>query len=449
MVLGIRWNCLRKRIKYIVWLFIILLSLDFFGAFTHIFEIDFYTDFHYPLEGDVIKYAQQIRHNQKPDVDPINIYNYTFLYDCKHKCMTNDEETNIVPKIVFLVKTAMENSIKRAAIRKSWGFERRFSDVIVRTVFFVGYQPGNIELQNNIDIEAANYKDIVQGNYLDTYFNNTIKTMMAIKWAMTYCAKSKFYMLIDDDFYVSTKNVLRFIRNPVHYPEYLEEADETLRKLARRLSQTDLLNDTNVIQYQQHDPNQLSQIKHIVDTVGIHSIQSKKHLNDINRYILNEEKSQGVNNNNNNKPNFDRKKREKRHLLDVELPNDAKLFAGFVFTSAPHRHKSSKWYVSLDEYPWHMWPSYVTAGALIMSHETLIEMYYVSMFTKHFRFDDIYLSIVALKAKIEPLHSEEFYFHKATYSGAHSYRYVIASHGYSNIDEMIRVWTECRSAGHA
>lgn len=59
------------------------------------------------------------------------------------------------------------------------------------------------------------------------------------------------------------------------------------------------------------------------------------------------------------------------------------------------------------------------------------------------------MGIVALKAGIEPLHSEEFYFHKAAYYGPHSYRYVIASHGYNQPDELIRVWTEIRAAGHA
>lgn len=99
-----RWNCLRFRLKYIIWLFLIVLTLDFFGVFTHIFEIDFNTDFHYPLDGDVVKYAMQVRRGQKPDVPPINGYNYTFLYDCKHKCMENDEP--IAPRIVFLGKSA-------------------------------------------------------------------------------------------------------------------------------------------------------------------------------------------------------------------------------------------------------------------------------------------------------------------------------------------------------
>lgn len=66
-----------------------------------------------------------------------------------------------------------------------------------------------------------------------------------------------------------------------------------------------------------------------------------------------------------------------------------------------------------------------------------------------FRFDDIYLAIVALKAGMRLQHSDEFHFHKAPYTGPHSYRYVVSSHGYNNPDEMVRVWSEVRAAGHA
>lgn len=66
-----------------------------------------------------------------------------------------------------------------------------------------------------------------------------------------------------------------------------------------------------------------------------------------------------------------------------------------------------------------------------------------------FRFDDIYLGIVALKAQIEPLHCEEFYFYKATYKGPFSYKYVLATHGYNDPEEMLRVWNDVRANGYA
>lgn len=54
-----------------------------------------------------------------------------------------------------------------------------------------------------------------------------------------------------------------------------------------------------------------------------------------------------------------------------------------------------------------------------------------------------------MKAQIEPLHSEEFYFHKASYSSPASYRYVLATHGYDDSNEMLKVWSEVRANGYA
>lgn len=66
-----------------------------------------------------------------------------------------------------------------------------------------------------------------------------------------------------------------------------------------------------------------------------------------------------------------------------------------------------------------------------------------------FRFDDIFLGIVALKSQIEPLHSDEFYFYKAEYTNPQSYRYVIASHGYDRPDDMAHFWSQQRAHGYA
>ena len=47
--------------------------------------------------------------------------------------------------------------------------------------------------------------------------------MMGLRWAAEQCPTSRFYFFVDDDYYVSTRNTLRFLRNPVNYPAYLED----------------------------------------------------------------------------------------------------------------------------------------------------------------------------------------------------------------------------------
>jgi len=369
----------------------------YLGVFTHLLERDFYEEFDYPLAGDIFEQVQQLRRGEKPQLPPINEYNYSFISAATNKC--HDKDGNLIkPRLVILVKSAMKNEERRNAIRSTWGYEQRFSDVIIRTVFILGVAP-DIELQEKINAEQVKNLDIVQANFVDTYFNNTIKTMMGIKWVVSQCPKANFYLLADDDYYISVKNILKFIRNPANYPEYIEEAEEMMRQIARKLTST-----------RKYSPK----FHHMLDENG--------QIVSVNQT------------------------RQRRQILEINLAEDARLFSGFVFKSAPHRHQTSKWYISLEEYPWHMWPTYVTAGAFVLSHEALFDIYYTSLYTKHFRFDDIYLGIVAMKAHIEPLHSEEFYFQRANVP---EHKYLLASHGYGDPDELIRLWTMMRSRGYA
>lgn len=370
-----------------------------FGVFTHILERDFYTEFEYPLEGDVLDYAKQMRRGEQLTVAPINWYNYSYIYPAEHKCQDNTGRL-IRPRLMIVVKSAMNHFDHRKAIRQTWGYEKRFSDIVIRTVFVLGVsKEPNLELQEKIDSELLKYKDIVQGKFIDSYFNNTVKTMMGMRWATTYCPKSKFYLFVDDDYYISIKNILKFIRNPSRYPEYFEEAEEVMREAARKLTSTEK---------ERREP-----IQSLI-------IQSLTNQTDIDR--------------------------AKRQIYDLDLPEDVRIFSGFVFKSSPHRHWTSKWYISLAEYPWHRWPAYVTAGAFVLSREALFDMYYTSFFTKHFRFDDIYLAILAMKARIEPIHCDEFYFQRTNVAEK---KYVVASHGFDKPVELIKTWNKMRSKGFA
>lgn len=120
------------------------------------------------------------------------------------------------------------------------------------------------------------------------------------------------------------------------------------------------------------------------------------------------------------------------------------LLAGYVFQSAPQRFRSSKWRVSLEEYPWNRWPPYVTAGAYVVCNRAMRLLYAGSLFVKHFRFDDVYVGIVAKKLGISPAHCPRFHFYKKSYSRA-GYRRVIASHGYGDPRDLLAAWTDQNS----
>uniref|UniRef100_T1J2D0 Hexosyltransferase n=1 Tax=Strigamia maritima TaxID=126957 RepID=T1J2D0_STRMM len=355
------------RVKWLC-LFLIFTSLCicyYLGLQAYFLAKDYHTQFSYPYEGDIKLYVDQIRSGKQPRVKPINRYNYTFILSNNTKCMDKSGKPDNI-RLLLIIKSAMRNKENRDAIRQSWGWETRFSDVKLRRIFLLGVS-NDKHLQKIIQKESKKHGDIVQSTFIDTYFNNTIKTMQGFKWAVEKCSSAEYFMFSDDDMYVSTKNVLRFIRNPMNYPRYLTRA---------------------VL-----DTNQDFQIYSIDDTIDV-------------------------------------------------------LFTGFVLFVPPLRITTSKWYVSLEEYPFSKYPPFVTAGAYLLSHEALLNLYYTSFYTKHFRFDDVYLGLVAKKAGIIPMHSENFHFWKQIYN-AYGYKFTIASHGYGDVKEMLDVWHEQRSLGNA
>ncbi|XP_017045999.1 beta-1,3-galactosyltransferase brn [Drosophila ficusphila] len=306
----------------------LILLVDYCGLLTHLHELDFERHFHYPLKDD--------------RVGTSGISKFAYL---RMPSFTAEIQGDQPPRLTLLIKSAVSNVQRREAIRRTWGYEGRFSDVHLRRVFLLGTTTHGGE--KDIAWESREHGDILQADFIDAYFNNTLKTMLGMRWASEHFNRSDFYLFVDDDYYVSAKNVLKFLGRgrSSHQPELL--------------------------------------------------------------------------------------------------------FAGHVFQTSPLRHKFSKWYVSLEEYPFDRWPPYVTAGAFLLSKQALLRLYSTSVHLPLFRFDDVYLGIVALKAGIPLQHCDDFRFHRPAYKGPDSYSSVIASHDFGDPEEMIRVWNECRSANYA
>lgn len=369
-------------LEYTVVIIFLLLVVDFSGVAKHFFELDYSSTFHYPMHGNVLHFARQLRFNKAVDVPPTNTYNYTIFYNSAQKCSKRLAPDSL--GVTILIKSAMEHFKRRAIIRKTWGSDYDIGNGVVRSIFLLGNSEDKA-LEKVIRSESNQYRDIVMADFIDSYYNNTIKTMMGFRWAVEHCPNSTHYLFVDDDYYVSIKNVLRFIKNQLIFPK--------------------------------------------------DSDQQSGHL---------------LNDNSSKWQNFLTKNSQNTFPIAEQISSiPVKLYAGFMLNSSPHRHKLSKWYIDLKEYPFDMWPPYITAGAYILSKEALFEMYFVSMYTKHFRFDDIYLSILALKANINITHCPEFYFNKAKYLEPQNYRNVIASHGYGDPTKLFNTWLECYTAGYA
>lgn len=143
---------------------------------------------------------------------------------------------------------------------------------------------------------------------------------------------------------------------------------------------------------------------------------------------------------------------EARHLLFVDddyyvnLPNlhyflqhldrNASLFSGFLLPlSVPFRDISSKWYVSIKDYPFHKYPPYLAGGAVMVSMDVAQKMAAAFPYIKYMVIDDAYLGIVAYKLGVRASRNGKI-------SDKHCQfwrmRAKIACHGFGNVTNLFQ-----------
>jgi hypothetical protein len=101
----------------------------------------------------------------------------------------------------------------------------------------------------------------------------------------------------------------------------------------------------------------------------------------------------------------------------------------------------SKWYISLRDYPYDKFPPYVSAGFYLLSEQSSKLFYIASKLVKRFKFDDIYMGILAYKLGVTPMHMENVYYHAPSYYPSMYANEIVAAHGFS-ADELARMWTQ-------
>uniref|UniRef100_A0AC34G204 Hexosyltransferase n=1 Tax=Panagrolaimus sp. ES5 TaxID=591445 RepID=A0AC34G204_9BILA len=118
----------------------------------------------------------------------------------------------------------------------------------------------------------------------------------------------------------------------------------------------------------------------------------------------------------------------KNLIVEVEKhPPNERLYMGWRFDTSPFR------LVSLNDYPFSQYPPYISAGAVLLTSQTVREFYLAIQHLKVYPFDDVYAGIIAYKLGIMPQHNENFRF----WSGnpeTDVFDHVAAAHGYAPKD---------------
>ncbi|XP_068099322.1 beta-1,3-galactosyltransferase 2-like isoform X2 [Hyperolius riggenbachi] len=144
---------------------------------------------------------------------PKTLHVYEYLINEPDKCRED------VPFLLFLLTVEAWQKEARQAIRQTWGKEDFLPGVKILRLFFLGKTAKwTQDNQQSLLTESQQYHDIIQQDYLDTYWNLTIKVLMGLHWASTYCPKATYIMKTDSDMFVNTEYLIKSVLKPDQPP---------------------------------------------------------------------------------------------------------------------------------------------------------------------------------------------------------------------------------------
>lgn len=461
----------KNRLNLILWLLgvITIIALYLGGIFSYLLEEDFTNyerstridNFREVIEAIDRKCLTSMNHNftkacgqadivniletmiaEHPSIKnvvPLNQFDgFNYTINIKPKCQelwqhdrsnsktfANVTSLDASTTMILIVKSAVNNHAQRQAIRKSWYLNETTNDLIaLRTVFMVGAchernpVPSRGPLTENfkswspdkcdkaIRNESARYGDVIQSSAIDTYYNNTIKTFMTYRWVVEHC-HADFMMALDDDYVFEVENLLTYLRS---------------------LSSLNIRDDSLVKSLPLDPP---------IDGGSSHQ-----------NPIVVKSSNQGTS----SRDNLPESQQDKlRGLSNLRSLSEQYLYAGYLMNYVhPLRSVLSKWYISRRDYPYNTYPPYITGGAYLMSFKTIRHFYLTSFFVRSFRFDDVYVGMMAYELGLSPIHNELFMCDINAYIAAKPvYPNTTNCIGVHEIepDELINLWKKRKALG--
>ncbi|XP_051865399.1 LOW QUALITY PROTEIN: beta-1,3-galactosyltransferase 5-like [Pristis pectinata] len=121
-------------------------------------------------------------------------------------------------------------------------------------------------------------------------------------------------------------------------------------------------------------------------------------------------------------------------------PHRKNLLTGIIMKGfRPIRKKSSKWYVSKDEYPRDKYPPYCSGTGYVLSTDLACRVWEVSEKVAKIKIEDAYVGLCLEDLKVEPMkiHSQQvFYGYKVPFSIC-TYRQLITSHWVRDHEKLL------------
>ncbi|GCB85391.1 hypothetical protein scyTo_0026062, partial [Scyliorhinus torazame] len=139
---------------------------------------------------------------------------FDLLQNAPGKCGGRNNSPNVF--LLLVIKSSPLNHYRREMVRRTWGKERVFRGVQIRTVFITAVSPDQKErkkLNRVLELENQQHQDILQWNFMDTFFNLTLKQYKLMQWLDDYCPGAQFIFNGDDDVFVHSDNMVEYLQN--------------------------------------------------------------------------------------------------------------------------------------------------------------------------------------------------------------------------------------------
>lgn len=168
--------------------------------------------------------------------------NADILINQPNKCSSQGNPDKVM--LLFGIKSSAHNFEQRQAVRQTWGEEGTYEDgLLVRTVFLLGTSSSdNPDLGKLLALEAQAFGDLLVWDFKDSFFNLTLKEHVFFKWSILHCPQVSFIFKGDDDIFVNTKAILKYLKS-------LDPAKKSKLYLGQIISQASPLRDPKIKYY--------------------------------------------------------------------------------------------------------------------------------------------------------------------------------------------------------
>uniref|UniRef100_A0A915Q7A0 Hexosyltransferase n=1 Tax=Setaria digitata TaxID=48799 RepID=A0A915Q7A0_9BILA len=301
---------------------------------------------------------------------------------------------------------------KRETIRATWGSVLNHSEFTIKTVFVIGREPFG-QTSKQLQEEISLHKDILVGDYIDSYRNNTLKFLSAVQFSFNYCRRQQYTVpyafLVDDDYLVLVRNLI-----------------------------------TEVKKYNSHDRLYMGwrfDTRPIRTRFHKHRVRNKRKQKKRSAYSLEALACEST---------------HSTLFLDVYASHSQQVLRCWLYNLAGNLSTTSAVTcvdvrtilgikVSIGSYPFNRYPSYISAGAVLLSSQTIREMYYAIQYTRLYSYDDVYAGILAKLLNLSVRHNKNMRFWKSNIDIEEG-RTLICAHGFEG-EHLKSVYSKFRANG--